>query len=220
MKLDKKIQLEILQALYEIYPDYTTDIIKNDNKDQYLGNLYYLNEQGLVNASLDRSITGAFLFQGAAITSKGISYLSLALANGTNMIEGFANPDMAVTINNNNSIIIGSAVNSPIQHGVNSNLQQEIVYDSKRRDESLRHLVELLDGHLSQLNLSVSDERKAKSQLETIKAQLLDKPNPSIVKEAAKTLKNITEGAIGSLIASAIQPTVWVTVLNLLNHFS
>ena len=54
------------------------------------------------------------------------------------------------------------------------------------------------------------------AQVATIKAQLEDNPDPVIVKQAGRTLRNITEGAIGSLIAAAAQPTVWATAAALL----
>ncbi len=114
-------------------------------------------------------------------------------------------------INSKNAIHVGSAVNSPIQQSIDSNSWQTITYNLPSKDD-LKYLVELLGSHLSELKLSTSDNNKAKVQLATIEAQLQDEPNPLIVKEAAKTLRNITEGAIGSLIASATQPTIWTTV--------
>ena len=53
---------------------------------------------------------------------------------------------------------------------------------------------------------------KANAQIATLKAQLTDEPDPVIVKQAGRTLRNITEGAIGSLLATAAQPTVWAWV--------
>lgn len=115
-----------------------------------------------------------------------------------------------------NPITFESVVNSPIQQNFNSKSSQTTTYNIPLNNDELNHLVELLSSHLSELKLSILDENKAKAQLETIRAQLLDEPNPSIVKEAAKTLRNITEGAIGSLIASSVQPTIWTTVKSIL----
>lgn len=111
-------------------------------------------------------------------------------------------------------------VNSPTQQNFNSNSSQTTTYNIPLKNNELNHLVEILSSHLSELKLSSSDEKKAKAQLSTIAAQLLDEPNPSIVKEAAKTLRNITEGSIGSLTASAMQPAIWATVQTLLAKFS
>jgi hypothetical protein len=40
-------------------------------------------------------------------------------------------------------------------------------------------------------------------------AHLSDDPDPVIVRQAGLKLRAITEGAIGSLIAVAVQPAVW-----------
>jgi len=49
-----------------------------------------------------------------------------------------------------------------------------------------------------------------------LKAQLIDEPNPVILKEAGKTLRNVTEGAIGGLITTAVQPGIWQFVQDVL----
>jgi hypothetical protein len=54
-----------------------------------------------------------------------------------------------------------------------------------------------------------SSRQKVSAQIATIQAQLGDEPNAIIVQQAGRTLRNITEGAIASLIATAVQPTVW-----------
>ena len=36
--------------------------------------------------------------------------------------------------------------------------------------------------------------------------------DPIIIKQAGRTLRNITEGAIGSLVATAVQPAVWHSI--------
>ncbi len=149
------------------------------------------------------------------ITLEGFGKIT---ASGVDVIEESVQPPIAITIHNH-AITVGSAVNSPIQQSIGSTSRQTTTYNLPSNDD-LKRLVELLGGHISELKLSTSDEKKAKAQLATIEAQLLDEPNPSIVKEAAKTLRNITEGAIGSLIASAMQPTIWATVQALLATLS
>jgi len=59
------------------------------------------------------------------------------------------------------------------------------------------------------LNLDVRQKQRAEAQIATIRAELAGDPDPTIVKQAARTLRNITEGAIGSLLATAAQPGVW-----------
>jgi hypothetical protein len=66
-------------------------------------------------------------------------------------------------------------------------------------------------GRLSGSYLKVrgSNPLPARAQIATIEAQLSDQPDPVIVRQAGRTLRNITEGAIAGLIAAAVQPTVW-----------
>ena len=40
----------------------------------------------------------------------------------------------------------------------------------------------------------------------------MDDPDPAIVRQAGRTLRNITEGAISGLLAAAIQPPVWLWI--------
>jgi len=79
--LDKEIQRDILRFLYACYPDFSTAIIRDQHQKQDLANLHYLKELGLVDAALERTLSGAFIFEGAAITVKGIKYLKGPSAN-------------------------------------------------------------------------------------------------------------------------------------------
>lgn len=73
--------------------------------------------------------------------------------------------------------------------------------------------------HLSELKLAPADHKRAAAQLQTIQAQLSDEPDPVIVRQAGRTLRNITEGAIGSLVATAVQPGVWHMIALLLGTY-
>ena len=70
-----------------------------------------------------------------------------------------------------------------------------------------------------ELQLGVDEKRAAQAQLDTLNAQLTDTPNPVIVQEAGRTLRHLTEGAIGSLIAKAAEPKVWSWVSQVLAIF-
>lgn len=78
-----------------------------------------------------------------------------------------------------------------------------------KQHQELAKLVTNIADHLDELNLGPSQRQKAEAQIATLKAQLSDDPDPVIVKQAGRTLRNITEGAIGSLIATAVQPGLW-----------
>ena len=54
-----------------------------------------------------------------------------------------------------------------------------------------------------------SDENSNAAQIATLTSELAGDPDDAIVKQALHTLRNITEGAIGSLVAAAGQPAIW-----------
>jgi hypothetical protein len=83
----------------------------------------------------------------------------------------------------------------------------------------LKTLVDDLSEHLAELKLNQAEYQRVQAQLATLNAQLTDSPNPVIVREAGRTIRNLTEGAISSLIATGGQPTVWAWVQAMLAHF-
>jgi len=91
------------------------------------------------------------------------------------------------------------------QAGPHSTQHQTITYNSQELAE-LRQAIEILEQHIDELKLDAAANRKALAQVGTIKAQLTDdKPSPFIIMEAGKSLRNITEGVIGGLLASGIE---------------
>lgn len=148
------------------------------------------------------------------LLDRGRGYVALT-PNGMDIAIELINPSPSI---NHNSIHIGSVVNSPIQQGIHSKLHQKTTYEAHNNSD-LQMLVDLIRENLAALKLPTNDEKKVKAQIATIEAQLLDEPNPSIINEAGKTLKNITEGAIGSLLAAAAQPGLWDAVKALLSKF-
>ena len=88
------------------------------------------------------------------------------------------------------------------QAGAHSTQHQTITYNSQDFDD-LRQAVEILEQRIDELNLDAAAKKKALAQVGTLKAQLSDEPNPTIIKEAGRTLRNSTEGAIGGLLSAA-----------------
>jgi hypothetical protein len=108
-----------------------------------------------------------------------------------------------------NTMQVGTMSNSPVQQGgVNSTQSQTATY-STQDVADLQRLVIELTSHLGELQIDSRQRQKAEAQIATLKAQLTDEPDPFIIKQAGRTLRNITEGAIGSMLAAAAQPTVW-----------
>jgi hypothetical protein len=101
------------------------------------------------------------------------------------------------------------------QAGSRSTQVQSTTYVQRDFDDLRRVLILLLDN-FEELRLDPLAAKTAKVQIETLNAQLTHKPNPVIIKEAGKTLRNVTEGVVAGLITSAVQPSVWQSVQEVL----
>jgi hypothetical protein len=76
--------------------------------------------------------------------------------------------------------------------------------------QDLGKLVTEFANHLDELKLDGRQRQRAEAQLAIIKTELSGEPDATIVKQAGRSLRTITEGAISSLLATAAQqPTVW-----------
>jgi len=111
-----------------------------------------------------------------------------------------------------NTMHVGSMQNSPVQQGGAQSMQQQTIAYCDTEIADLSRFVNELASHLEELPIDAGQKRRVDAQLATLKAQLSDEPDPVIVRQAGRTLRNILEGAIGSLLASAAQPTVWVWI--------
>lgn len=109
-------------------------------------------------------------------------------------------------------------INSQIQQGGSHSVMTQSVDNYTK--ENLQKLVKTFEKYIDELSLEPAIKRKTMAQVSTIKAQLEDdEPNLAIIKEAGRTLRNITEGAISSLIAAAIRPSVWIGIQQILAFF-
>jgi hypothetical protein len=113
---------------------------------------------------------------------------------------------------------VGTMSNSPVQQaGAHSAQHQTVTYGAQDLSD-LGRLVNELTLHLDELPIDARQKQKAEAQIATLKAQLTDEPDPVIVKQAGRTLRNIIEGAIGGLLATATQPTVWAWVSQVMHR--
>jgi hypothetical protein len=85
--------------------------------------------------------------------------------------------------------------------------------------QALAKLVTDFSSHIDELSLDIRQKQRVEAQLAILNAELNGEPDPEIVKQAGRTLRNITEGAIGSLVATAIQPSVWHWIQQMLASF-
>ena len=149
------------------------------------------------------------LVEAGLLFDRGRGYVALT-PDGREKVEALAKPSAV-----SNFISVGQAINSPIQQGAYSHQVQTTTYKIPS-PEALQKFVDDLRGNLHELSLTPQQERTVKAQLATIEAQLMDTPNPEIVRTAGATVRNITEGAIGSLLATAAQPGVWAGIQTIL----
>lgn len=106
--------------------------------------------------------------------------------------------------------------NTPtIQPGVKPSQKKITEKEPNPLTENLLWLIELMAPNLSELNLPPQDHQKALLDLANLKALITDKPSPALVKAVCNSLKSVTEGPIGRLLASGTQPAIWGAVLAL-----
>lgn len=132
-------------------------------------------------------------------------------ASGVDVVEGTARAPITVFLHDHSISVTGS---SNVQIG-DSNIQDVRVQTDSH---DLARLVTGLTEHLDELNLEALQKERAQAQIAALRVELSGgEPDPAIVKQAGGTLRSITEGAIGSLLATAaIQPTVWQRIHHML----
>lgn len=105
---------------------------------------------------------------------------------------------------------VGSMQDSQIQQGVTGSLQTISFEPHSKEREDLEKLLRLLFEHMDEMHLDARARKTTEAQIATIRAQLHDdEPNAGIIAQAGRTLRSVTEGAIGSLMAAAAQPALW-----------
>lgn len=123
---------------------------------------------------------------------------------------GIVNLDeKAVVIIVDKSVNVGGSVTDS---QINTGDQVNQTYTKQVQALDLKALAEFLDRlkqELPTLQLSEEDELMAKGNISTIQAQLeTKKPIPGILKESLRTLRNVLEGATGSIVASDLVPKI------------
>ncbi len=81
MKLDRALQLEILEFLSDHYAGLSQDVFPDreltaEEDDKYTTNLLYLEANGLIDAGLHQGIDGCWSSSGAKITARGLDFLA------------------------------------------------------------------------------------------------------------------------------------------------
>lgn len=106
-------------------------------------------------------------------------------------------------------------VGNVAQHG--ENFKQSVKMNNGPED--LARFTREFAAHLHELDLESRQQQRARAQLEVIQAELEGEPDEAVVAQSARSLRNITEGAIGSLLATAAQPSIWHWLQQVLSNF-
>ena len=129
----------------------------------------------------------------------GMGHIS---AKGVDIVEGTARSPITVILHDQR---ISISQSSNVQIG-NSNT---IVGAAGIESKDLEKLVSELGRHLAELRLDARQQQRAEAQIAILKTEVAGDSDPAIVTSALRALRDITLGAIASLIASATQPTIW-----------
>jgi hypothetical protein len=161
-----------------------------------------------------------YLADKGLIKTYNIRYTASINAHGIDVIEKARQyPDQPMPAFGSvtyNTINIHHMQGSSIQQAGSQSAQvQSTAYTSQDLTD-LRRALEMLEQHFDELSLGAADKKKAIAQIATLKAQLSAEPNHTILREAGRTLRNITEGTIGGLIASAATSTDWHFISDIL----
>jgi hypothetical protein len=148
-----------------------------------------LSEHGLLNWTSARGLT----------TVGGMGHIS---AKGVDVIEGTARSPVTVILSDHR-ISISHSSNVQIGHS------NTITNETGIQLSDLTRLVEEITNHLDELKLDDRQKQRAEAQIATLRTEIAGEPDSAIVVQTLRTLRSITEGAIGSLVAAAIQPNVW-----------
>jgi len=205
--------MRLLKALYDATRAKTEPVI--------------IEEMDIGLSEEDAQAAWRYLKYRGLIDTFSIPYTARINGAGIDAIEGAQrHPDQAgsafPSVSYNivyNTMHVGTMSNSPVQQGgVHSAQNQTVTYNPQDLAD-LTRLVAELTQHLGELQIDARQQLKAEAQIATLKAQLMDEPDAAIVTQAGRTLRNVIEGAIGSLLATAAQPTVWTWVHGVMDRF-
>ncbi|EGQ9322160.1 hypothetical protein DU972_003978 [Vibrio mimicus] len=97
---------------------------------------------------------------------------------------------------------IGSMQNSQLQQASDNSHQS---MDFEVNDSHVTEFVEILKSSIRQLHLNESDANELNAEVATIEHQLASpKPKKIILSESLKSVRNIIEGATGSIVATGL----------------
>ncbi len=134
---------------------------------------------------------------------------------------GEAQPNSRPVPSEKVQMIFNNVFNAPVGNFAQNSEHLRQTASMGIQPQDLTRLVTDLTKHLDELNLDARQKQRAEAQIAALRAELAgEEPDPAIVRQAGRTLRSITEGAIGSLLATAAtQPAVWKWIHHMLASF-
>lgn len=186
-----------------------------------LGLVVELIERAAKDPSWFLNISHHYYYSGTKIVS-GIQKITRAVFIPFNRdiriyVEGLfsrsqAGGSVATPTVSNVTYNIGKMDNSPLQHVASGGQGQQTINFSTG---DLQRAVTTYRENIETLDLDDAQRRKADAQVATIEAQLIDEPDPAIVRAAGKSLRNIVEGALAGAAGTVLAtPSVWAPLLS------
>lgn len=199
--------LLLLKAIYDktrnrTDPVFVAEIAGSLSEEEAKAAWRYLKNRGLID-TFNIAYT-------ARISGAGVDAIENAQKHPDTPVSAFPSVTYNIVYN---TVHVDTMSHSQVQQaGAQSTQSQTLSYSPEALGE-LNRLVKEFALHLDDLQLEARQKQKAAAQIATLKAQLMDEPDPIILRQAGHSLRNITEGAIGSLLAAAAaQPGVWIWV--------
>lgn len=190
----KKKRFEFLNSLYEVTGGSKFSIVNMNELGTELG---LKNEE---TGTIVQYLVGENLVEymslggGIGITHYGVKEVEEALSHPEKPSTYF--PPV-------NIIQIHHMEGSQIQQGATSSVQTGTFNIGKTED--INAFLDSLKSQLNELPIGEEDKEEVTSDIETIESQLRSsRPKDGIVKECLKSIRNVLEGATGSILASGL----------------
>ena len=190
---------------------------------QSIGDLENLtkNDHGTVQVPLADSLSEYTGFNTKYRIEIGVSQLKAIIEKVRNIIldwlikleeDGILGEDMIITENEKEiagrqnyfeNNFYGAIYGTQIQQNSNGSIQNQSL--TSESSNKLDEIISLVEKYIHELTINEDNKSIAKSAIETVKSEKAkDNPKKAIIMASLATLRNVLEGAAGSIIASGI----------------
>jgi uncharacterized LabA/DUF88 family protein len=191
----QKLRFKVLEYLYKkTEADIHQDVDYTDMINDLLENRRDFNEEDIKRAYqylVGEGLAETKTYSSVGITHYGIKEYEAAISHPEEPTQYF--PPV-------NVIYVENMHQSQIQQGTFQSSQSLRLSVENKSD--IEDYINLLKKHLEELTLPREDESEINAEIATIEAQIRSsRPKSGIIKESLLSIKNILEGAAGSILA-------------------